>query len=84
MCAGLAIEKLEETKMEDREKLQHLLEHWIEHNDEHGQEFREWADRAREFGEAEVHDDILRAVEQLKNASESLGRASERLAANNS
>ena len=70
--------------MEDREKLQHLLEHWIEHNDEHGQEFREWADKAREFGEAEVHDDILQAVEQLKKASESLGRASKRLTANNS
>jgi hypothetical protein len=70
--------------MEDRKKLQHLLEHWIEHNDEHGREFFEWADKARKFGEAEVHDDILRAVEQLRNASESLGRASERLAANNS
>ena len=69
--------------MEDREKLQHLLAHWIEHNDEHGREFREWADKARGLGEAEVHGDILRAVEQLKNASESLGRASDRLAANN-
>ena len=70
--------------MEDREKLQHLLGHWIEHNDEHGREFREWADKAKDFGEAEVRDDILRAVEQLKNASESLVRASDRLAANNS
>jgi uncharacterized coiled-coil DUF342 family protein len=75
---------LEEVAMEAREKLQHLLGHWIEHNDEHGQEFREWADKAREFGEDQVRDDILQAVEQLKNASESLGRASERLSAKNS
>ena len=70
--------------MEDRAKLQHLLEHWIEHNNEHSREFSEWAGKAREFGEAEVHDDILQAVEQLKNASESLGRASERLSTKNS
>ena len=66
--------------MEDRDKLKHLIEHWIEHNSDHADEFRQWADKAKGFGASGVSDDIMEAVEQLRNANESLDRASQKLA----
>ncbi len=66
--------------MEDREKLRHLMEHWIEHNREHADEFHQWANKAKGFGESAVHDDIMEAVAHLNKASESLNRALQRLA----
>ena len=65
--------------MEDTHKLKHLLEHWIEHNEDHANEFQEWADKARQSGETAVHDDIVSAIAQLKNANEFLAAASEKL-----
>lgn len=57
------------------EKLKILLEHWIEHNREHGGEFREWADKAKDIGEAVVEKDMLDAAEYMDKASESLLKA---------
>ncbi len=65
--------------MEDRDKLEHLIEHWIEHNEEHAAEFRQWADKAEEFGEAAVHDEIMEAANQLQMANETLGAALKKL-----
>ena len=65
--------------MEDKEKLGHLLLHWIEHNEEHANEFLEWANKAKEFGESPVHDDIVEATNQLEKANEFLRSASEKL-----
>ncbi len=65
--------------MEDRDKLKHLIGHWIEHNREHADEFQQWADKAKGFGESEVHDDIMEAVEQLKKVNASLNKASQSL-----
>ena len=70
--------------MEGMEKLKILLRHWIEHNEEHSEEFREWAEKAKGFGEDEVRDNILEAVEQLKAANEFLDRALVKLAIDHS
>ena len=66
--------------MEEKEKLTVLLKHWIEHNDEHASEFREWAAKAKNQGEADAGEDILKAVERLKEASGFLKQALQKLA----
>ena len=63
----------------DMEKLQILIKHWIEHNEEHAGEFKEWAERAKSFGNTAVHDDILNAIEKLRDADEHLRKALEKL-----
>ena len=64
---------------DDRVKLRTLLDYWMEHNKEHSREFREWADKARGFGGAEVSEEILAAAQEMDRANESLSRALKRL-----
>ncbi len=63
----------------EMEKLKILLDHWIEHNKEHGEEFREWAEKARDLGKAVVHEDMLDAAQNMDKASESLRKALQEL-----
>ncbi len=63
----------------DMEKLQILIKHWIEHNEEHAEEFKEWAEKAKSSDNAEVCDDILNAVENLRDANKHLSKALEKL-----
>ena len=63
----------------DMEKLQIMIEHWIEHNEEHAGEFGKWAERAKFAGNEPVHDDILRAIEKLRDANEQLRAALSKL-----
>ena len=60
---------------EERVKLKALLNYWIAHNNEHGQEFKEWADKVRGFGEAEISEAMLQAAQEMDKASERLLRA---------
>ena len=60
-------------------RLRILLGHWIDHNREHGEEFREWADRAKEVGEAGAADDIAQAAREMEKAGGLLARALEKL-----
>jgi len=64
--------------MDEMEKLKILLNHWIEHNREHAQEFREWAEKAKSFGQSTVHDDIMQASQQMNKANEFLLKALEK------
>ena len=64
---------------DDRAKLVTMINYWIAHNEEHSQEFKEWADRANGFGEAEVCQEILQAAQDMDRASESLSQALSRL-----
>ena len=59
----------------DMEKLEVLIDHWIEHNEEHAGEFRKWAEKAKSSGNSAVHDDILKAIEKLRNVNEHLRAA---------
>jgi hypothetical protein len=63
----------------DMDKLEVLSKHWVEHNQEHSEEFQEWAERARALGNAPVHHDIVRAVQNMHGANEHLLKALERL-----
>jgi len=64
---------------DDKVKLRVLLDHWIKHNREHAQEFTDWAEKARGFGQATVHDDIKQAAQQINKANEFLLAALKRL-----
>ncbi|MFC1900321.1 hypothetical protein ACFLYN_01875 [Chloroflexota bacterium] len=64
-------------KDEDKAKLKTLFGYWIEHNREHGEEFKEWAGKIKESGEAEIADELLKAAEVMDNATEHLVRASD-------
>jgi hypothetical protein len=57
---------------DDVAKLKILLSHWVEHNEEHAEEFTEWALKARANGKSPVHDHMMKAVQQMKGANESL------------
>ena len=63
----------------ERTKLRTLLNFWIEHNREHSQEFREWADKAKAFGEVQVGEEMLQAAQEMDKASRFLFRARRRL-----
>ena len=63
----------------EKEKLEILLNHWIEHNTEHAQEYTEWAEKAKGFGQVEVHDEIMQAVQQMNTMNGHLLKALERL-----
>ena len=62
---------------EERDKFRTLLGYWIEHNKEHSQEFKEWAGKVKDFGEAEISEEMLQAAREMDKASECLLRASE-------
>jgi nickel/cobalt exporter len=64
---------------DDKDRLRALLGYWIEHNREHGEEFREWAEKARAMGEAEVAGEILEAVRAMDKAGELLAESLKRL-----
>lgn len=63
----------------EKGKLKILLTHWIEHNSEHSEEFTKWADKAKSLKNPTVHEDIMKAVQHINQANESLLRASEGL-----
>ena len=64
---------------EERAKLRTLLNYWVEHNREHSQEFREWAEKAKAFGEVEVADEMLQAAQEMDKASGLLSQSLKRL-----
>ena len=66
-------------KIDERAKLKALLNYWIEHNREHSQEFNEWAEKAKELGEDEVGEAMLRAVQEMDKSSQLLVKALEKL-----
>ncbi len=56
-----------------------MLVYWIEHNKEHAQDFKRWAEKAREFDEigTEVYETITEAVEHMEEVNECLFKAFE-------
>ena len=64
---------------DEKSKLRALLNYWVEHNREHSHEFKEWVDKAKVLGEAEVAEEILQASREMDKAGELLSRALKRL-----
>ncbi|MDD5126602.1 MAG: hypothetical protein PHR43_00650 [Dehalococcoidales bacterium] len=63
----------------DREKLKILLAHWVEHNNEHRDEFREWAEKAKILGEAEVDNLMQKAAREMHRSGDYLLQALKKL-----
>jgi hypothetical protein len=61
--------------MRKREKIPVVIRHWIEHNESHGEEYRRWADIAREEGLKRVETLILEAAACIRSANEKLKAA---------
>ena len=65
--------------VDEKARLKTLLSYWVEHNEEHSQEFKEWAEKAKEMGEADVAREIMQAVDNMDKVSEILSRTLQRL-----
>jgi hypothetical protein len=61
------------------EKIPVVIQHWIEHNESHGEEYRKWADIAREEGFDQVGALIIEAIGNIQSANEKLKQALEHL-----
>jgi|GEM_PF-828558 len=57
---------------DDLTRLALLLPHWIEHNAEHADEFRRWAERARDAGRDHIAYHLEMAVQALTEAVQAL------------
>jgi len=55
---------------DERAKLRTILDWWLEHNKEHSQGLREWAEKAKAFGEAEAGEEMLAAVQQMDKVND--------------
>jgi hypothetical protein len=64
---------------DEKFRLKTLLTYWVEHNEEHSGEFKEWADKAKEMGEAEVAAELMQAVVNMDKVSEILSKTLRRL-----
>lgn len=64
---------------DDKTKLKTLLSYWIEHNEEHSQEFKEWAEKARQMGEEQVATEILLAVQNMDKVTDILSGTMKKL-----
>ena len=60
-------------------KLGVLLDYTIKHNSEHAEELKSLARKAKELGETALYDDLIRGVEQMNRANETLEVALKRL-----
>lgn len=61
------------------EKLEKLLDHWVQHNDHHVEDYRQWADQARQNDQAEVADLLVAAAGLTETVSERFRQAREKI-----
>jgi hypothetical protein len=66
-------------KQTEKDRLRVLLDYWVEHNKEHGEEFREWAEKAKGFGDDALSEELAAAAREMEKANASLTRALTRL-----
>lgn len=60
-------------------KLETLLDFTVEHNSEHAEELRSLAERAKELGKIAAYDQLIKGVQQMNTANETLSLALRRL-----
>jgi hypothetical protein len=57
------------------DKLRILLPHWVEHNFQHGEDFRKWAEQARQDGHQELAALLDQAINSMKTTDGILEKA---------
>ena len=60
---------------DERAKLRTLLNYLIEHNQEHSQEVRDWAEKAKDMGEAGAAKEMRQAAEAMEKSVAHLARS---------
>ncbi len=60
-------------------KLEAILDHTIRHNIDHAGELRSLAQRAKELGRADVHDELMKGIGHMGTANDSLALALKKL-----
>lgn len=68
--------------MNQKDKLIHLMGHWVEHNEAHADEYRKWAEIAKQEGLPDVSETIFKAVTKINEASRLLEDALEEMGGN--
>lgn len=53
-------------------KLETLLDYTVKHNSEHADELKGLAEKAKELGKMAAYDQLIRGVQQMKEANETL------------
>ena len=61
--------------MDQKKKLSVIIEHWIEHNESHMNEYKKWAQTAKELGLDSVRAGIEKAMEMLAQSNNHLEKA---------
>ncbi len=61
------------------EKLVKLLEHWVQHNDHHAQDYRQWANDARENRQGAVADLLDQAADLTDTISKHFREAGDKV-----
>ena len=61
--------------MDQKKKLSVIIEHWIEHNESHMNEYKKWAQTAKELGLDSVRARIEKAMEMLVQSNKHLEKA---------
>lgn len=59
------------------EKMAKLLDHWIQHNDHHAEDYRQWAQEARQNNQAVVAEQLESAAELTETISDRFRKAAE-------
>jgi hypothetical protein len=59
------------------EKLSKLLDHWIQHNDHHAEDYRKWAQEARQNNQAAVAEQLDAAAELTDTISDRFRKAAQ-------
>ncbi|UCH43116.1 MAG: hypothetical protein JSW16_00840 [Dehalococcoidales bacterium] len=63
----------------EMKKLDILLDYTINHNSEHAEELKDLAQKAMELGKTAAYDELMRGVEQMNEANETLASALKKL-----
>lgn len=61
--------------MDQKKKLSVIIEHWIEHNESHMNEYKKWAQTAKELGLDSVRAGIEKAMKMLAQSNNHLEKA---------
>ena len=69
------------TSLSFAEKLTKLLDHWIQHNDHHAEDYRKWAQEARQNKQAAVAEQLDAAAELTDTITDKFRQAVENVQA---
>ncbi|WP_419655664.1 hypothetical protein [Desulfosarcina variabilis] len=59
------------------EKLTKLLDHWIQHNDHHAEDYRKWAQDARQNNQAAIAEQLDAAAELTETITDRFRKAAD-------